>query len=205
MPLTGSKTIATAAAQLVRSAQLKTIKMMSGRGTHNVVIMAIILHCTRVATASASLTSGDDGMHKPSPMRSTRNVTISNSLPRMDTTGAVVDAHSGNIVGPINGTYFLCAYIANACVHGRALDWASHFAISIDLAMTECVTVCTCERRREREMILRDHDQLLLPVHSSVPHPEIQFSPAHARERDSCVAFSCHSVSMYHCVMHTLA
>jgi hypothetical protein len=34
-------------------------------------------------------------------------VTISNSAPRLDTAGKSVDAHSGNIVGPINGTYFL--------------------------------------------------------------------------------------------------
>lgn len=37
-------------------------------------------------------------------------VTISNKEPRLDSTGAPVNAHSGNIVGPINGTYFLCAW-----------------------------------------------------------------------------------------------
>ena len=36
-----------------------------------------------------------------------RVVTISNTLPRLDVAGAVVDCHDGNIVGPINGTYFL--------------------------------------------------------------------------------------------------
>ena len=36
-------------------------------------------------------------------------VTISNKEPRLDATGQPVNAHSGNIVGPINGTYFLCA------------------------------------------------------------------------------------------------
>jgi hypothetical protein len=36
-----------------------------------------------------------------------RVVTISNAEPRLSTTGAVVDAHSGNVVGPLNGTYFL--------------------------------------------------------------------------------------------------
>ena len=36
-----------------------------------------------------------------------RQVSISNSKPRLTTSGKVVDAHSGNIVGPVNGTYFL--------------------------------------------------------------------------------------------------
>lgn len=36
-----------------------------------------------------------------------KRVVISNAEPRLTTTGQVVDAHSGNIVGPINGTYFL--------------------------------------------------------------------------------------------------
>ena len=34
-------------------------------------------------------------------------VTISNKEPRLDVKGAVVDCHNGNIVGPINGTYFM--------------------------------------------------------------------------------------------------
>lgn len=33
--------------------------------------------------------------------------TISNANPRLTSSGDVVDAHSGNIVGPINGTYYL--------------------------------------------------------------------------------------------------
>ena len=38
---------------------------------------------------------------------SARTVSISNLEPRLDTEGRVVDAHSGNIVGPLNGTYYL--------------------------------------------------------------------------------------------------
>lgn len=34
-------------------------------------------------------------------------VTISNKEPRLDTAGRVVNCHDGNIVGPLNGTYFL--------------------------------------------------------------------------------------------------
>jgi hypothetical protein len=36
-----------------------------------------------------------------------KDITISNAKPRLDTNGNIVDAHNGNIVGPVNGTYFL--------------------------------------------------------------------------------------------------
>ena len=34
-------------------------------------------------------------------------VTLSNKAPRRDTEGNIIDCHDGNIVGPVNGTYFL--------------------------------------------------------------------------------------------------
>jgi hypothetical protein len=34
-------------------------------------------------------------------------VTLSNKEPRRDTKGNIIDCHDGNIVGPLNGTYFL--------------------------------------------------------------------------------------------------
>ena len=39
--------------------------------------------------------------------RSARRVTLSNALPRRDVDGNIVDCHDGNLVGPVNGTYFL--------------------------------------------------------------------------------------------------
>jgi len=36
-----------------------------------------------------------------------KQVTISNKMPRLDINGKVVDCHDGSIVGPLNGTYFL--------------------------------------------------------------------------------------------------
>ena len=36
-----------------------------------------------------------------------KTVSISNKDPRRDVEGRIVDCHDGNIVGPINGTYFL--------------------------------------------------------------------------------------------------
>jgi hypothetical protein len=49
-------------------------------------------------------------LHAAPPETEQRAVTISNKEPRLDSTGSPVNAHSGNIVGPINGTYFLCAF-----------------------------------------------------------------------------------------------
>lgn len=40
-------------------------------------------------------------------IRSARRVTLSNALPRRDVDGNIVDCHDGNLVGPVNGTYFL--------------------------------------------------------------------------------------------------
>jgi alpha-L-rhamnosidase len=43
----------------------------------------------------------------PESRAASASVTISNRDPRLDTAGRVVNCHDGNIVGPINGTYFL--------------------------------------------------------------------------------------------------
>jgi hypothetical protein len=72
------------------------------KATAELVVTATFIAAHFSAPINAALTS-----HDGVASASTRNATVSNALPRLDTTGAVVDAHSGNIVGPINGTYFL--------------------------------------------------------------------------------------------------
>ena len=39
----------------------------------------------------------------------TTNVTWDNSKPRLDAGGKIVDAHDGNVIGPVGGLYYMYA------------------------------------------------------------------------------------------------
>ncbi len=60
--------------------------------------------CTPPALAAAA-TAALLAACAPAPAAA-RNVTISNSLPRLDTSGAIIDCHSGMILA-VNGTFFM--------------------------------------------------------------------------------------------------
>jgi hypothetical protein len=59
--------------------------------------MNLVLH---VATAALLLCCA-------SAERRRRRVTLSNAVPRLDVDGNIIDCHDGNLVGPVNGTYYL--------------------------------------------------------------------------------------------------
>jgi hypothetical protein len=50
----------------------------------------------------------------------TDGVTIRNDVPRVDTGGNIVDAHSGNVVGPVNGTYY---FYGERYRNATGMDW----------------------------------------------------------------------------------
>jgi hypothetical protein len=91
---------AVSAAFLVRRATAPR----SSLGTGEQMARGILAVAAVVALLQGAVGGGGE-IHSSPGAQTT--VTISNLAPRLDSSGHPVNAHSGNVVGPINGTYFL--------------------------------------------------------------------------------------------------